>query len=115
MTDERPAGRFGFMQSPEQGGQSLILALVFSVATLAALGLSLVWLNIERTKLAYQVRTLQHEMEQVLDLNSKLSIEREHLLSPHELGRKAEKMGLGAAKPGQIRRMQEPSAVTGNE
>ena len=72
---------------------------------LLALALTLVWLNIERTKLAYRMRVLQHEVDERVDLNAKLSVEREHLLSPRELGKKAELMGLGPAKTGQIRRL----------
>jgi hypothetical protein len=112
MTEQTPRGRFTLMPEAGQGG--LVLALVISVTTLAALALTLVWLNIERTKLAYRVRTLQNEVAQIIDLNAKLSIEREHLLSPHELGKKAERMGLGPAKPGQIRRLQD-SETGGNQ
>ncbi|MDR1685071.1 MAG: hypothetical protein LBR82_01275 [Desulfovibrio sp.] len=86
-------------------GRGSVLPLVLSGAFLAALALSLVWLNIERTKLAYRARNLQRELEQALDLGAKLKAEREHLLSPHELGKKAEALGLGPAKPGHIRRM----------
>jgi hypothetical protein len=88
-----------------------------SGAFLAALALSLVWLNIERTKLAYRARNLQRDLEQSLDLNAKLNVEREHLLSPHELGRKAEALGLGPAKPGRIRRMEKngPPETAGKE
>ncbi|MDL2266486.1 hypothetical protein LJC46_00675 [Desulfovibrio sp. OttesenSCG-928-G15] len=90
------------------GSQGMVLALIISAATLAALALTLVWLNIERTKLAYRVRTLGHELAQVQDLNAKLSVEKEHLLSPYMLGKKAQELGLGTAKPGQIRRMYPP-------
>jgi hypothetical protein len=116
MSDGKDKGRFGFLRASfrggddreeSSGGQSLVLAMVIAVATLAALALTLVWLNIERTKLAYLERTLQRDMGQVLDLNAKLGVERDHLLSPHELGRKAESFGLRPAKPGQIRRMEE--------
>jgi hypothetical protein len=116
MSDKTPEGRFGFLRASlregddreePSGGQRLVLAMVISVATLAALALTLVWLNIERTKLAYRERTLQRDMGHVLDLSAKLSVERDHLLSPHELGRKAESLGLGPAKPGQLRRMGE--------
>ena len=124
MADKSPAERFSFIsrlrsaaakggpQDEETGAAQggFILALVISVTTLVALALTLVWLNIERTKLAYRVRTLQKELAQVTDLNAKLSIEREHLFSPHELGAKAERMGLGPAKPGQIRRLSESGA-----
>lgn len=95
----------------EPGGQRLVLALVLLGAMLAALALSLVWLNLERTSLAYKVRELQRQVQEGLDLNAKLGIERDHLLSPHELGRKAEAMGLGSARPGQIRRLEEPDAM----
>lgn len=100
----------------EEGGQRLVLALIISVAALAALGLTLVWMNIERTKLAYRIRSLQHTVHEADELNAKLSVEREHLLSPHELGRKAEAMGLGPARTGQIRRMNtkpEPAPAGG--
>lgn len=107
MAEERTADGAG--KSPD--GQRLVLPLIIAVACLAALALTLVWLNIERTKLAYRVRTLQREVEQSLDLNAKLSVEREHLFSPHELGKKAEALGLGAAKPGQIRRVEQVPAV----
>jgi len=109
MTEQTPQ----MSQTPEAGQSSLVLPLVMSVATLVALALTLVWLNIERTKLAYRVRALQNEVAQVIDLNAKLSVERELLLSPHELGKKAERMGLGPAKPGQIRRLQDSEADGG--
>ena len=38
-------------------------------------------------------------------LRAKLEVERERLLSPYELRLKAEKLGLGEPKPGQVRRM----------
>jgi hypothetical protein len=91
----------------ESAGRAAVLPLLLSGAFLAALALSLVWLNIERTKLAYRARALQHELEQTLDLGAKLNVEREHLLSPHTLGKKAEALGLGPAKPGRIRRMED--------
>jgi hypothetical protein len=94
------------------GGQGLVLALILSFASLVAVCLLLIWLNIERTKLAYKARTLQYEVERVRDLNSKLSVERESLLSPSRLGATAQTMGLGPAKAGQIRRMDERRNAT---
>lgn len=118
MSEERVPDRLGRPgEEPAEGrGQNLVLALIVSVAMSAALGLTLVWLNIERTKLAYRMRALQHEVDERIDLNAKLSVEREHLLSPRELGKKAEMMGLGPAKTGQIRRLDsqpEASAAPG--
>lgn len=95
------------------GGRRLVLPLVISVAMLAALALSLVWLNLERTNLAYKVRELQRQVQEGLDLNAKLGIERDHLLSPHELGKKAGAMGLGSARPGQIRRLEDGAEAAG--
>ncbi|MDR0339096.1 MAG: hypothetical protein LBH65_02335 [Desulfovibrio sp.] len=89
-------------------GQRLILPLIIAAACLTALALTLVWLNIERTKLAYRERILQQRLDRELDLNAKLGVERELLLSPHELGKKAEVLGLGTARPGQIRRLEQP-------
>jgi hypothetical protein len=108
---QHPLGRSGSGAEGGDGGQRLVLSLILSVAMLAALALTLVWLNLERTKMAYKERELQNQVSQGLDLNAKLSVEREHLLSPHELGKKAEAMGLGAAKPGQIRRMEEEQRI----
>lgn len=88
----------------EEGRQGVVLALLVSLTTLGALALLLVWLNLERTKLAYQVRVLQREVETRQDENSRLSVERERLSSPRALGRRAESLGLGPAKPGQIRK-----------
>jgi hypothetical protein len=87
-------------------GQALVLASVLSISLLAAIGLLLVWLNLERTQLAYKARTLQGEVESARELSAKLGVEREHLLSPGRLGAKAEELGLRPAKPGQIRRME---------
>ncbi len=87
------------------GGQGMVFALIVSMATLAAIALTLVWLNIERTKLAYRARNLQHEIALARDLNAKLGLEREHYLAPSSLRKKAGEMGLGPAKPGQIRRL----------
>ncbi len=97
--------RLGLAGEEEEQGQGVVLALIVSVLLLAALGLTLVWLNIERTKLAYNLQSMQRSMETRLELNAKLGVERDQLLSPRELGKKAADLGLRAALPGQIRRM----------
>ncbi len=96
--------------APEGGekGQGMVFALVASILSLLALGLLLVWVNIERTKLAYRQNALQREVDKREELNSKLGIERDHLLSPQQLGERAAGMGLFNAKPGQIRRIDVP-------
>lgn len=99
--------RFGLGEAESEGsGQGMVMALVFSISVLAAIALLLVWLNIERTKLAYSARNLQRQVEAAEELNGKLIIERESLLRHGRLGDKAEELGLRPAKPGQIRRME---------
>lgn len=73
-----------------------------------ALVLAHVWVNIERTTLAYDIERLEHELSEKHDHNTKLRVERDSLLSPSELGRLAQKFGLGPAQPGQIRRPDIP-------
>lgn len=89
----------------EEESNYLILPLIISVMGCIAIGLVLVWLNIERTKIAYNIRNLQNEESVRKDLNANLLIERENLLSPHALGDMANRIGLYTAKPGQVRRM----------
>lgn len=83
-------------------GFLVILALV-----LLALGLRLasVWLNIERTELAYGMEQAENEMERITQHVDKLEVERNNLLSPYQLKKLAARHGLGPAEPGQIRRL----------
>jgi hypothetical protein len=69
------------------------------------LALSLVWANTQRTGLGYELRRQQQAINELADLNSKLEIERDHLLSPYTLDRKAAELGLRGARPGQKRFM----------
>ncbi len=105
-----------FRTSPEgaEKGQGMVFALVASILSLLALGLLLVWVNIERTKLAYRQNSLQREVDKREELNAKLGIERDHLLSPQQLGERAADMGLFNAKPGQIRRVDTPGSPAGS-
>lgn len=100
------AGRQG--APPAGNGHSLVLPLIFSALSLLALGLVLVWLNLERAKLSYRLNTLQRELRSLVEYNTKVTIERDHLLSPAELGRKAADIGLHTARPGQLRRLEGP-------
>jgi cell division protein FtsL len=67
------------------------------------LGLIVVWTNIERMDLAYELKMLQTEMEHKKDLQAKLEVERMNLLSSSRLRELAEKSGLQQARPGQVR------------
>lgn len=70
------------------------------------LGLALVWINIERVDLAYELKKLEHELQASRDQNSKLQVERQYLLSPAALREKADKAGLQKPRRDQIRMMQ---------
>ncbi len=67
------------------------------------LGLAVVWINIERLDLAYELKQLQTELERKNDLQAKLEVERMNLLSSSRLRILAEEHELRQAEPGQIR------------
>lgn len=67
------------------------------------LGLAVVWMNIERMDLAYELKQLQTELEQKNDIQAKLEVERMNLLSSSRLRALAEENELRQAEPGQIR------------
>lgn len=92
----------------ESGG--LVLALVISVASCVMFGLSLVWVTNERTDMGYSVLELRRDVEIREAYRAKLEVERERLLAPQILDKKAREMGLRDAKPGQIRRMDAPGS-----
>jgi len=72
------------------------------------LALAVVWLNIERMHLAYELKQLQTELERKTDLHAKLKVERMNLLSSARLRLLAEESGLHPARPGQIRTLVIP-------
>jgi len=88
---------------PERGW---LLALVLGLLSCMVMGLVLVWSSIERTDTTYFINIAQNELQERLALKTKLEVERERLLSPYELRRRAEEMGMGEPRPGQIRRME---------
>ncbi len=83
-------------------GSSMTLTFVLGLVT-AVLGMVLVWVNIERLDLAYEVKQLEREYARQKDLNEKLLVERHYLLSPAVLGAKAEAAGLKPPLREQIR------------
>ena len=90
-----------------------LLAFIISLLLSLLMGLALVWLSIERTDKAYSIRQLRNEVEQRAVLKTKLEVERDRLLAPHVLRRKAIQLGMSEAKPGQIRRMPDPGPAAG--
>ncbi len=88
------------------GGNGYLGIGVMFVATII-LGLALVWVNIERVDLAYELKTLERELQEKQDQHSKLQVERHYLLAPATLRARAEKAGLRPPSRDQIRIMQE--------
>ena len=97
------AARSGIFQTAEGEGKGPVLALLLSLVCCIACGMMLVWLNIERTKMAYRLRTLVQESTGRTDLYAKYLVEQEHLLS--RLRDKAPAFGLHSPRPGQTRRL----------
>ncbi len=88
------------------GGRGDYAPLLILLCTLLVLGLSLVWLNIERWDLAYRIERLEREMENKSALVAKLEVEKGNLISPQRIRELAQNFGLAQAKPGQIRHME---------
>lgn len=84
-----------------------VFSIVGSLALLLFLGLSLVWLNIERVEMAYEFTRLQKSISAQEALIDKLEVERNTLLSPARLRLASEALGLGPAGPGQIRSVKD--------
>ncbi|MDR2745250.1 MAG: hypothetical protein LBB66_08700 [Desulfovibrio sp.] len=90
----------------EPGGKGWFLALALELLAGILMGLVLVWSNIERMDTTYFINMLQNELREKQGLLAKLEVERGHLLSPHELRRHAEELGMKEPKAGQIRRLE---------
>ena len=88
------------------GSGGWMLSLVLSLMLSMVLGLSLVWLSIDRNDTAYIIHKTQIQIEESRSHVGKLEVERDSLLSPYVLGRKAEQLGMGMADPGQVRRLE---------
>lgn len=94
--------------APAPRGTGLLWAglLVASVACNLLLGLGLVWCNIEQVDIAYQLKKLQDTLAERQTHARKLGLERDNLLSPYRLNRKAEEFGMAPARGSQIRRLE---------
>lgn len=86
-----------------------------AVVGVLVLGLSSVWLNIERMDLAYDLNKLEKELGNRTALASKLELERNNLLSPYRLKRLAGMYGLLPVGPGQMRLMQDQGKAHNGE
>lgn len=69
--------------------------------------LVMVWSGIERTDTTYFINIAMTELREREALYAKLEVERERLLSPHELRKKAREFGMQEPLPDQVRRMEK--------
>lgn len=86
--------------------RSWLILLAVMTLFIPLMGLVLVWSGIEKTDTTYSINVAQTEARERQILRNKLEVERDRLLSPYELRRKAEQFGMKEPKAGQIRRME---------
>lgn len=89
-----------------KGSASGYLGVGLMFLATIVLGLGLVWVNIERVDLAYELKSLERELQSKQDQYSKLQVERHYLLAPTTLRERAEKAGLRPPHRDQIRMVQ---------
>jgi cell division protein FtsL len=87
------------------GLKGWVLTYFCAISAALLLGLSSVWLNIERMDLAYDINKLEKELASRTALAAKLELERNNLTSPYRLKRLAATYGLAPVGPGQMRLM----------
>ena len=97
----------------KRGSSGWKLLIALGILSAVVMGAVMVWINIERTNISYFINNLQTTIGERQALKAKLEVEREHLLSPYELGRKAESFGMHAPRRGQIRRMRDTQKNAG--
>lgn len=88
-----------------RGSTGWLLIIALGILSSMVMSLVMVWCNIERMDTNYFINILQVDVRDRQAHRAKLEVEREHLLSPYELGRKAVDFGMHQPKPGQVRRM----------
>ena len=101
--------RYGSSLPASSAGRSCracIVVLVLSVLCNIVLGLGLVWSNIEQVDIAYRLKKLQDSLAERQTHFRKLGLERDNLLSPYRLNKKAEELGMRPASAAQIRRLE---------
>lgn len=83
-----------------------LVLLILELLAFPVICLVLVWSGIERTDTTYFINRAQNDVRERQALHAKLEVERERLLSPHELRRRAEEFGMHEPHAGQVRRME---------
>lgn len=110
MSSFSPSPSWSSTPAPSGNSRGWLLLMVLSILLSIITGLVLVWTSIERADAAFRISQLQAEVDRRIALKAKLEVERDKLLAPYELGRKAVALGMREAKPGQIRRLTLPPA-----
>jgi cell division protein FtsL len=90
---------------PASGGKTCTVLCIALMGLFLVLGLTQVWLNIERVDLAYKVGVLENRLMAQRELIDKLEVERNNLSSPQRLRTLAREFALGPAQSGQVRRI----------
>lgn len=88
-------------------------AMTLNVFLFLLLGLTVVWLRVERTHSSVAIRQVQEKLAKTKSQAAKLEVERNHLASPERLKEKAREFGLSEAASGQIRRLPCPQCGPG--
>lgn len=91
---------------PQRQSRGWLILIVIEALAIPVMGLALVWSGIERTDTTYFINIAQNEARERQSLHAKLEMERDRLLSPYELRRRAEEFDMKEPKAGQIRRME---------
>lgn len=99
------SGQFITEAKAGQGRKLWAWALALSLSLNFLLGLGTVWINMQRTRLGYELGPLQRKLAGISAHTAKLEVERDILLSPQYLEGKGRELGLRNPWPGQIRRM----------
>ena len=95
--------RYNAQARSKRGGRGWIFFFALGILSFLILLLIHVWINIERVDTYYFITRAQEEIRDKRDHLAKLEVERERMITPHELLQKAEKLGMHEAAPGQIR------------
>lgn len=95
-----------YTPATRRAGRGWLLLLALGLMSCMIMGLVQVWCNIGRMDTSYFISLAQNDLRERRALRAKLEVERERLLSPYELRRKAEQAGMREPKTGQVRRME---------
>lgn len=93
-------------QPKTKSSRGWLVTIALEMLSLPVMGMILVWSGIERTDTSYFINIAKNEVRERQALHAKLEVERERLLSPYELRRKAEEYGMKEPQAGQVRRME---------